>query len=220
MSLPALVAATDLREIVQVRLVWPAWKSCSFPCFCSHPGTPTHYLSLSGPPRRCALGPPGHAVSSPAGPHIQSHQLLLSMVQVRVWPAWKFVRRVEGPSHSITSSLAVDRAGACPRPCRPLARCSHPLILSLLFSLAAPPSSPASPISPHPLPLPSPSPSQTDERNTRYEAVVQAHKVADGGFSHRPTQVRIHLHPDPVWPLYGPCLAPVWPLSDPCLTPV
>jgi hypothetical protein len=29
---------------------------------------------------------------------------------------------------------------------------------------------------------------QTDERNARYDAVVQAHKIADGGFSHRPTQ--------------------------------
>ena len=62
------------------------------------------------------FGPPGNAVSSPVGPHIQAHQSPLPLLEQVCWPAWKCVQRVEGPSHPGTPTLCVHPQGA------PLAR--------------------------------------------------------------------------------------------------
>ena len=78
----------------------PVYRSCpGTPTPLTAPGAPPHprLWGRTDGPRRCAFGPPGNAVSSPGGPHIQAHQrpspvMALEGATLARWPIHLFTR--------------------------------------------------------------------------------------------------------------------------------
>ena len=63
--------------------------SCSGGGYCRYCQSASRLRGQPPLPPRCPFRPPGNAVSSPVGPHIQAHQPSPAAAQVPLSPAWK-----------------------------------------------------------------------------------------------------------------------------------